>query len=127
VSAHPPEGSPQTLFPKKKFFVMIGINPCPSGSIFCNVKVYSWRNRSKLYRWYGELKSLEIEVIEHPHPERIADYHAKLDRIEASVNRVNVPLAFYNDLYILREHIEMVREKVVGLNQDMPGKSPGKL
>ena len=84
--------------------------------------LYSWRNRSKLYRWYGELKYLELEVSEHPQPERIADYHAKLDRIEASVNKVDVPLAFYNELYTLREHIEMVRKKVIGLNQSMPSK-----
>jgi TRAP-type uncharacterized transport system substrate-binding protein len=84
--------------------------------------LYSWRNRSKLYRWYGELKYLELEVSEHPQPEYIADYHAKLDRIEASVNKVDVPLAFYNELYTLREHIEMVRKKVIGLNQSMPSK-----
>ena len=84
--------------------------------------VYSRRNRSKLYRWYGELKYLELEVSEHPHSERIADYYAKLDRIEASVNKVDVPLAFYNELYTLREHIEMVRKKVIGLNQSVPSK-----
>jgi len=81
--------------------------------------LYSWRNRSKLYRWYGELKYLELEISEHPQPERIADYHAKLDRIEASVNKVDVPLAFYNELYTLREHIEMVRKKVIGLESTL--------
>jgi hypothetical protein len=84
--------------------------------------LYSRRNRSKLYRWYGELKYLDLEVSEHPQPERISDYHAKLDRIEASVNKVDVPLAFYNELYTLREHIEMVRKKVIGLNQSVPSK-----
>jgi len=84
--------------------------------------VYSWRNRSKFYRWYGELKYLELEVSEHPHSERIADYYAKLEQIEASVNKVDVPLAFYNELYTLREHIEMVRKKVIGLNQSVPSK-----
>jgi TRAP-type uncharacterized transport system substrate-binding protein len=84
--------------------------------------VYSWRNRSKFYRWYGELKYLELEVSEHPHSERIADYYAKLEQIEASVNKVDVPLAFYNELYTLREHIEMVRKKVIELNQSVPSK-----
>jgi TRAP-type uncharacterized transport system substrate-binding protein len=79
--------------------------------------LYSWRNRSKLYRWYGELKYLELEVSEHPQPKRIADYYGKLDRIEASVNKVKVPLAFYRELYTLREHIELVRERVIRLDQ----------
>lgn len=79
--------------------------------------LYSWRNRSKLYRWYGELKYLELEVSEHPQPERIAECHAKLNQIETSVDKIDVPLAFYNELYTLREHIELVRKRVKGLNQ----------
>ena len=79
--------------------------------------LYSWRNRSKLYRWYGELKYLELEVSEHPQTNRISDYYAKLDHIEASVKKINVPLAFYGELYILREHIGLVRERVIRLDQ----------
>jgi TRAP-type uncharacterized transport system substrate-binding protein len=79
--------------------------------------LYSWRNRSKLYRWYGELKYLELEVSEHPETKRIADYYAKLDHIEASVKKINVPLAFYREIYTLREHIELVRERVIRLDQ----------
>jgi TRAP-type uncharacterized transport system substrate-binding protein len=82
--------------------------------------LYSWRNRSKLYRWYGELKYLELEVSEHPQPEGIAEYHAKLNQIETSVNKVDVPLAFYNELYTLREHIELVRKRIIGLSQSAP-------
>ncbi len=79
--------------------------------------LYSWRNRSKLYRWYGELKYLELEVSEHPHTNRLSDYSAKLDHIEASVKKIKVPLAFYRELYILREHIALVRERVIRLDQ----------
>ena len=84
--------------------------------------LYSWRNRSKLYRWYGELKYLELEVSEHPQTNRISDYYAKLDHIEASVKKINVPLAFYRELYTLREHIELVRERVIRLDQSAASK-----
>lgn len=84
--------------------------------------LYSWRNRSKLYRWYGELKYLELEVSEHPQTDRIADYYAKLDHIEASVKKIKVPLAFYRELYTLREHIELVRERVIRLDQPAASK-----
>jgi len=80
--------------------------------------LYTWRNRSKFYRWYSELKYLEFEVAEHPQPERIPDYRARLDRIEDAVNKVNVPLAFYDEIYTLREHIDFVRGKIFRLNQD---------
>jgi TRAP-type uncharacterized transport system substrate-binding protein len=79
--------------------------------------LYSWRNRSKLYHWYGELKYLELEVLENPQPKRIADYYEKLDRIEASVNKVKIPLAFFSELYTLREHIELVRKRVIRFDQ----------
>ncbi len=79
--------------------------------------LYSRRNRSKLNRWYGELRYLEFEVWEHPQADRISDYYAKLDHIEASVKRINLPLAFYRELYILREHIELVRERVDRLDE----------
>ena len=79
--------------------------------------LYSWRNRSKLHRWYGELRSLEREVSDRPQPERVGDYRAKLDWLEASVNRVHVSIAFYHEVYTLREHIEFVRSKVNQLVQ----------
>jgi TRAP-type uncharacterized transport system substrate-binding protein len=79
--------------------------------------LYTWRNRSKFYRWYGELKYLEFEVSEHPQTEMIPDYQARLDRIEASVSKVNVPLAFYDEIYTLREHIDFVRTKIARLIQ----------
>jgi len=78
--------------------------------------LYTRRNRSKFYRWYAELKYLEFEISEHPRPERISDYQTRLDRIEASVNKVNVPLSFYGEIYTLREHIDFVRRKIADLN-----------
>jgi TRAP-type uncharacterized transport system substrate-binding protein len=79
--------------------------------------LYTWRNRSKFYRWYGELKYLEFEVSEHAQTEKILDYQARLDKIEGFVSKVNVPLAFYDEIYTLREHIDFVRTKIARLNQ----------
>ncbi|MCX5809156.1 MAG: C4-dicarboxylate ABC transporter substrate-binding protein [Proteobacteria bacterium] len=74
---------------------------------------YSWRNRSKLYRLYGELKYLELEITQQLQPEHVVDYYARLDRIEAAANKVSIPLNFYGELYTLKEHIELVRKKVI--------------
>lgn len=75
---------------------------------------YSWRNRSKLYRLYGELNYLELEIARQPSPGHVADYPARLDRIEAAAKKVSIPLNFYGELYTLREHIELVRAKLTG-------------
>jgi TRAP-type uncharacterized transport system substrate-binding protein len=77
--------------------------------------LYTWRNRSKYYRWYRELRELEEELKEHERPENVADYHARLDRIEEAVCKIRVSVAFYDEVFILKEHIQMVREKLIRL------------
>jgi TRAP-type uncharacterized transport system substrate-binding protein len=78
---------------------------------------YSWRNRRKFFYWYGELKNLELEVRESPQSERVGDYRTRLDRIEAAVNEVHVPLGFFHEAYTLKQHIELVRGKLMRLNE----------
>src|SRR5271157_814765 len=78
--------------------------------------LYSWRHRRKFYHWYRELRNLELEVMESPEPEDIAGYHEKLDRIETSINRIPVPLAFFEEAYKLQEHVDLVRRKLIRLS-----------
>jgi TRAP transporter TAXI family solute receptor len=84
--------------------------------------VYSWRHRRKFYRWYRELKDLELEVMESPGPEDLSGYHEKIDRIEASINKFPVPSAFFAEVYSLQEHVDLVRGKLIRLsNQPKEG------
>jgi hypothetical protein len=55
-------------------------------------------------------------------PEDISGYHEKIDRIETSINRISVPLAFFGEVYRLQEHIDLVRGKLTRLsNQSKRG------
>ena len=83
--------------------------------------LYTWRNRSKYYRWYRELRELEEELKEHERPENVEGYHARLDRIEEAVCRIRVSVAFYDEVFILKEHIQMVRQKLLRLIDAEPG------
>ena len=74
--------------------------------------LYSWRQRRKFYHWYRELKNLELEVMENTEPEDISGYHERIDRIEASINKITVPLAFFDEAYKLQEHVDLVRRKL---------------
>jgi phosphoenolpyruvate carboxylase len=78
--------------------------------------LYSWRNRRKFYRWYGELKKLELEIIASPATEKLMDYQGRLDQIEAMLNKVRVPLTFFGEVYRLKEHVELVRGKLARPN-----------
>ncbi len=75
--------------------------------------VYSWRVRSRVYHWYGELKYLEGQLRERPALDRLPAYLDRLDWIEDQVNRIRLPLAFSNHVYFLREHIELVRNAIL--------------
>ena len=73
---------------------------------------YRWQARKKVYRWYRELKDLDVE-----HPEQLtADaLHTSirmLDAIEEEVRKVNIPLSYSDELYNLRLHIDLVRSKL---------------
>jgi TRAP transporter TAXI family solute receptor len=78
--------------------------------------IYTWRVRSKIFRCYGDLKFLENDLRQHYDPACRAEYLARLDRIEEEANTRNIPLAFTDLLYTLREHINFVRHKLRSLD-----------
>lgn len=74
--------------------------------------VYRWRVRSRIYRWYAKLKEVELELEDSPAPEQLQALLARLDQIERSVNRINTPLAYSDNLYMFRQNINLVRQRV---------------
>jgi TRAP-type uncharacterized transport system substrate-binding protein len=76
--------------------------------------VYRWRVRSRIYRWYGALMALEREGLARPTEEHLQEILGRLDDIQASINEVRTPLAYADQLFILREHIQMVRNRLSG-------------
>ncbi len=76
--------------------------------------VYRWRVRSRIYRWYGALMALERDMLADPKPEHKKEIVKRLDVIQESVNNMRTPLAFADQLYVLREHINGVRNRLVG-------------
>ncbi len=73
---------------------------------------YRWQVRKKIYRWYSELKALDFEHPEALPPETISATVRQLDEIEEEVRKVRVPLSYSDELYNLRLHIDMVRDKL---------------
>ena len=77
-------------------------------------QIYSWRVRRRIVHWYGALKGLEASARSATSPEARAEHLRQLDRIEAAVDDIPVPLAFSDKLYELRQHIEVVRRRLAG-------------
>jgi uncharacterized protein (DUF486 family) len=68
--------------------------------------------RARIYRWYGQLKFLEQAYMTAPASRPHAAWLEELEQLEVRVNRIRTPLAFANQLYVLREHIALVRQAI---------------
>jgi TRAP-type uncharacterized transport system substrate-binding protein len=74
--------------------------------------LYNWRMRRRIVRWYVRLKALEAGDRAQMSRQELAARLDELDRIEATVDDIEVPLGFANQLYDLRQHIEVVRRRL---------------
>ncbi|UCE82046.1 MAG: TAXI family TRAP transporter solute-binding subunit [Deltaproteobacteria bacterium] len=74
--------------------------------------IYKWRMRSRIYRWYSELKAVDPEVQKDFVAERLEEYLAKLNEVENQVSNISIPPAYAEGLYDLRLHIELLRNKL---------------
>ena len=70
--------------------------------------LYEFRVRSRIFRWYGQLRDVE-EGIGTRAP---AELLRELEGIEQRVERVTVPLSYADELYALRTHIQMVGNRL---------------
>ena len=70
--------------------------------------LYQFRVRSRVFRWYGQLRVLEAAVGQRP-PQEL---QRELDEIERKVGLVTIPLSYADELYALRSHIALVRSRL---------------
>jgi TRAP-type uncharacterized transport system substrate-binding protein len=73
--------------------------------------LYEMEMRRRIFRLYGELKTIEQETETRDAENHIADLVGQLDRLEGNVNRLRVPVYYADMLYTLRTHIDLVRER----------------
>ena len=79
--------------------------------------LYEFRIRSRIFRWYGQLRAVENRHSDHPRDELMRE----LDDIEEGVGNVSVPLSYADELYELRAHINMVRQRLQGAPTALEG------
>jgi hypothetical protein len=71
------------------------------------------RIRSRVFRWYGQLRAIEAAAAARPSQAQLAD----LDAIEARVNAVQLPLSYADELYALKSHIQLVRRQIQSVKE----------
>jgi len=70
--------------------------------------LYQFRIRSRIFRWYAQLREVEDAVGKRPAEALLAT----LNEIELRVEGVSVPLSYADELYSLRSHIQMVGNRL---------------
>ena len=71
--------------------------------------LYTFRVRSRIFRWYGQLRDIEVRS-------ESEDNHAllqELSALESQAEKVTVPLSYTDELYALRSNIHLVRKKLL--------------
>jgi hypothetical protein len=74
--------------------------------------VFRWQVRRKIYRWYRELQALDAQTPAETPAARFREMLQQLDAIEEEVRQVRVPLSYRDELYNLRLHIDLVRQRL---------------
>jgi hypothetical protein len=75
--------------------------------------LYEWRMRSRVYRHYVDLLEIDRQAMAAADPARLAALGSRLDAIERDLVRLRLPLRFREYAYTMRQHIDLVRNRIV--------------
>ena len=101
----------------KKILIALGIIIAvllPLGRIV--PPLYEFRIRSRVFLWYGQLRDIEERMgasSAGAPPGAGAALVRELDDLEARVEKIAVPLSHTDELYALRNHIDLVRQRLL--------------
>jgi TRAP transporter TAXI family solute receptor len=73
--------------------------------------LYTFRIRSRVFRWYAELR--EVEQHHEDNSTSVQELLEQLDAMESKVEKIVVPLSYTDELYALRNNIQLVRKKLL--------------
>lgn len=71
--------------------------------------VYRWRVRSRIYRWYADLKRIEVRLDKGEAGSELVE---AIQLLEGDVKQVETPLPYTDELYHLRNHINLVKARI---------------
>jgi TRAP transporter TAXI family solute receptor len=74
--------------------------------------IYGWMMRRKISRLYGELRFLEDDLAARTGTRDRHAMNSRLDELELEANRLRIPAAYASMLYVLRHHIDLVRQRL---------------
>lgn len=74
--------------------------------------LFRWRMSLRINRWYRRMLLVEHDAMTQHLPEKLAQLAERIDEIESEVNTMKVPASYGEQFYVLRTHINFVRNKI---------------
>ena len=74
--------------------------------------VYNWHFRQKLQKRYKSLIEIEEQLANNRSNKSVTEFELMLFDVEKKLNDEKIPSSFTNQVFILREHIELVQRKI---------------
>ncbi len=99
----------------KVFLVPLLALMLPLGKIL--PPTYRWRIRSKIYRYYSDLKDIEKAGVDETDVAKLDELVVRLDAMQQELLRLTVPLSYSEELYQLRLHTNMVHDTLLNLRK----------
>jgi TRAP-type uncharacterized transport system substrate-binding protein len=87
-------------------------------------KLYDWTIRHRIRRLYGELRLLDEQLRTVFGRDGVSRIAAALEHLEEQANGLKVPVAYANQLYDLRQHIDVVHARLSRHTEPRPAGSP---
>lgn len=74
--------------------------------------LYNWSMRSKIYRWYDEVKEIDA-LLEEIDKSKYKEQLEKLEKLRVEIsNETKVPLSYMGEYYNLQLHIDHVKNRI---------------
>ena len=80
---------------------------------------YKWLMRSRIIKWYGAMMNIERAMLARPPADEQYMLLRRFEAIEKAVNEMKAPASFGDQLYVLRDHVRLVRDRLVAMAQSM--------
>jgi TRAP transporter TAXI family solute receptor len=74
--------------------------------------VYRWSIRSRIFRWYAQLRVIDERLRGTPDVEQLRQELRLLEQLEHEIGGVKVPLGYMDEVYDLRQHVGYSRSRL---------------
>ncbi len=74
--------------------------------------LYRWSMRSRIYRWYAQLREIDERVLGTTEPEQARKDLHLIELLEHEIAGVKVPLSYMDEFYSLRLHLAYIRGRL---------------